>query len=470
MKYFLRPRNIDGGPSFSNYDDDNDIIDEIMDDDRDFNPEFDPEPPKKKRPVRYSIKNPMIDSYTFEECEYFLKAMDNTDKERIVAVEKRMMDLNQDSIPLRFKILNAEIDDKIKAAAIQRLNQMYQLDASSGEYHKILHWIQSVCKIPFNKYKPLPVSVSSPREEIRDFLMQVKTRMDTNVYGHKDAKDHIVRLLAQWISSPQSKGMVIGIHGPMGCGKTTLIKDSICASLGLPFAFIPLGGANDGCYLEGHSYTYEGATWGKIVDVLMKCGCMNPVLFFDELDKVSSTQKGEEIINLLIHLTDATQNDKITDKYFSEFEFDLSRCLIIFSYNNEENVNPILRDRLIKIRTNGYTTGDKIKISKDYMIPELLKDYGFSKGDIILNDDVIKNLISIVDDEQGVRNLRRALADVVSNLNLAKFLDLESSTEEDKKLPPITFPYKVSDKDVKKYVFGRKTQSAGNMGVSMMYC
>lgn len=465
MKYFLRPRKFDGCPSFSNYDDD--IDDEIMDD-PDFNIDAENEPSKKKRPVRYTIKNPMIDAYTVEECEYFLKTMNSVDKEKIVASEKRMMELNQDSVPLRFKILSAEIDDKIKAAAIQRLNQMYQLDAGSGEYHKILHWIQSVCKIPFNKYKPLPVSVSSPREEIRDFLMQVKNRMDTTVYGHKDAKDHIIRLLAQWISSPQSKGMVIGIHGPMGCGKTTLIKDSICASLGLPFAFIPLGGANDGCYLEGHSYTYEGATWGKIVDVLMKCGCMNPVLFFDELDKVSTTQKGEEIINLLIHLTDATQNEKITDKYFSEFEFDLSRSLIIFSYNNEENVNPILRDRMIKIQTNGYSISDKIRISKDYMIPELLKDYGFSKGDIILEDEVIKNLINIVDDEQGVRNLRRALADVVSNLNLAKFLDFESSATEMQQ--PITFPYKVSDKDVKKYVFGRKTQTSGNIGVSMMYC
>jgi ATP-dependent Lon protease len=266
--------------------------------------------------------------------------------------------------------------------------------------------------------------------------------MNTLVHGHKNAKEHITRLLAQWIAKPDSKGMILGIHGPAGCGKTTMIKDSICASLGLPFAFIPLGGANDGCYLEGHSYTYEGATWGKVVDVLMKSRCMNPVLFFDELDKISDTSKGEEIINLLIHITDQSQNDKITDKYFSEFEFDLSRCLIIFSYNDEEKISPVLRDRLIKIHTNGYNVKDKISISKNHMIHSILDEYNFKTGDIIFIDSVLKLIIETVEDEQGVRNLRRGLVDIISNINLGRMLELDV----------VSFPYTVTENDVKKYI------------------
>eukprot|EP00976_Prorocentrum_cordatum_P063288 1177036-Prorocentrum_minimum.AAC.8 len=132
----------------------------------------------------------------------------------------------------------------------------------------------------------MPVSQNSNPQEIKEFLVNTKHILNTEVYGHCDAKDQIIRIVAQWISNPNSKGNVIGIHGNPGVGKTTLIKNGVCKALGLPFAFIPLGGANDSSYLDGHSYTYEGSCCGKIVEVLMKNKYMNPVLYFDELDKV----------------------------------------------------------------------------------------------------------------------------------------------------------------------------------------
>lgn len=413
----------------------------------------------KKKPVLVkTIKNPEYKNYSEEERKYY-KHMPMLDQELISGVETRMKELNQDNIPIRFKVLLSNIDEKIKAAAVQKLNHLYNLDPSTNEYHKILHWIESVCKIPFNKYQELPVSSASPKQDIRDFLLSVQERMDTLVYGHKDAKEHIVRLLAQWIAKPDAKGMILGIHGPAGCGKTMMVKDSICAALGLPFAFIPLGGANDGCYLEGHSYTYEGAIWGKIIDVLMKSKCMNPVLFFDELDKVSETNKGEEIINILIHLTDQTQNDRFTDKYFSEFEFDLSRCLIIFSYNDESRINPILRDRLTKIHTNGYSVTDKVLISTKHMIPTILEEYNFKKDDIVFSDDIVKQVIQKVEDEQGVRNLRRGLVDVISNINLVKMLELDA----------ITLPYHIQDTDVKKFIYLNTSKDMNKTSLQMMY-
>ena len=119
--------------------------------------------------------------------------------------------------------------------------------------------------------------------------------------------------------------------GPMGNGKTTLVKEGIAKMINRPFEFISLGGATDSCYLDGHSYTYEGSIPGKIVDIVKKAKCMNPVIYFDELDKVSETPKGEEIINLLIHLTDFSQNDHFIDKYYNNIPIDLSKALFIFS-------------------------------------------------------------------------------------------------------------------------------------------
>jgi ATP-dependent Lon protease len=180
------------------------------------------------------------------------------------------------------------------------------------------------------------------------------------VYGLDDAKLQILQMVGQWISNPLAMGTAIAIKGPPGTGKTTLVKDGISKILGREFVFIPLGGASDASFLEGHSYTYEGSVWGKIVQSLMDCQTMNPVFYFDELDKLSETPKGEEIAGILTHLTDTSQNSQFHDKYFSEMDFDLSKCLFIFSYNDESKVNPILRDRMYRIMTNGYESKERI--------------------------------------------------------------------------------------------------------------
>ena len=100
-----------------------------------------------------------------------------------------------------------------------------------------------------------------------------------------------------------------------------------------------MGGATDSSYLDGHSYTYEGSVNGKIVDCLKQSKCMNPIFYFDELDKISTSNKGEEIVNLLIHLTDSSQNTLFQDKYFSGIHFDISKSIFVFSFNDIQKVN-----------------------------------------------------------------------------------------------------------------------------------
>jgi ATP-dependent Lon protease len=395
-----------------------------------------------KRTASKRIVNPAYRYYDNEERKHYDEL---SEEERIViaAMETKIKQMNDEDVPIRFKVLTLNMDEKIKAIAIKQLGYLFDLDPASSEYYKLKNWVDNLCKIPIGKYVQLPVSKASSVGEIRSFLHSVKSKLDDTVYGHVDAKHAIQCLLAQWISNPVSKGLVIGIQGAMGCGKTSLIKNGVCEALGLPFAFVSLGGASDASYLDGHSYTYEGSTWGKIVSILMQSKCMNPVIYFDELDKVSSTYKGEEIINNLIHLTDSSQNDKYSDKYFVGVDFDLSRCLLIFSYNDEAAISPILRDRMVRIKTDGYTIDDKSEIAKRYLVRELSAQFKFKDGNVSFSNAIIRYMINNkVAEEKGVRNLKRAIEAVMSNVNLNALMTPES----------VVFPIEVDESMVDKYV------------------
>ena len=171
----------------------------------------------------------------------------------------------------------------------------------------------------------------------------------------------------------------MGFEGPPGVGKTSLAKYGLSNCLkdddgnSRPFAFIAIGGSSNGSTLEGHNYTYVGSTWGRIVDILMETKCMNPIIFIDEIDKVSRTESGREIISILTHLVDPTQNDKFQDKYFSNIDLDLSRALFVFSYNDVELIDRILLDRIHRIKFDNLTLEDKLVICNDYD-NEILKD------------------------------------------------------------------------------------------------
>ena len=136
-----------------------------------------------------------------------------------------------------------------------------------------------------------------------------------------------MQLLGLWLVNPNAVGSAIAIKGPMGTGKTTLIKDGISKILNRPFALVALGGCGDSGFLDGHDYTYEGSKYGKIIDILIQAGCMNPIILFDELDKISDTPKGEEIVGVLTHLTDVNK-PSFADKYMSEISLDMSKALI----------------------------------------------------------------------------------------------------------------------------------------------
>ena len=200
----------------------------------------------------------------------------------------------------------------------------------SSDITKLTNWVNGLLEIKWDTYASLPVNFDSKPCDISNFLENTYHQLDNVVYGQEKTKEHIIQILAKMITNPSGIGNVFSIYGPMGTGKTTIIKEGMAKALGIPFVFISLGGNSDSSFLDGHSYTYEGSVPGRIVEALKTCGCMNPIFYFDELDKVSTTNKGQEIINLLIHLTDPIQNTNFTDKYYAGIPFDLSKSLFVF--------------------------------------------------------------------------------------------------------------------------------------------
>ena len=367
--------------------------------------------------------NDILISYNNVEKNYFNKLNDD-EKDRIYQLEKSLIKNNNDDIPTRFKLLDYDINNIVKKSIIYNIEQLNFMCKSSSEYFKLHNWISILSKIPIGKYNKLDITSG---DNVSYYLETIKKNIDDNIYGHDETKQQIIRILAQWISNPEKTGYVIGIKGPPGVGKTKLIKECICKAMNFPLAFISLGGVDDSSYLSGFNYTYEGSKYGKILECLIKSEVMNPVFLFDELDKVSTTSRGDEIINTLIHLTDPVQNDRYIDKYFQEIDLDLSKSIIIFTYNNEDYINPILRDRMITINVKGYTSKEKFQIAKNYLIDELLPKYNMKKGDIIFDDNLLELIVTQMSmEEGGVRNLKRELNNIISWINMMRYIKIDN--------------------------------------------
>jgi hypothetical protein len=351
----------------------------------------------------------------------YFKSLTPRAQDRLLTKLQHKVEPDVASVPLKFQILAKEVPEEVERVAMAKFMALQNIDPSTTEYYKTSQWIQGYTQLPLGLYKDLPVKLEDGTEKCQAFMSNVRKCMDDAIYGHDEAKLQIMQFVSSWIANPQGAGNVLSIHGPPGVGKTTLVKDGVAKALGRPFHFITLGGATDASFLDGHSYTYEGSTWGRIVDVLIKSKCMNPVIYFDELDKVSETPKGEEINNLLIHLTDGSQNDRFQDKYFTGIDLDLSRCLFIFSHNAHEKVNPILRDRMYNIQVNGFNLKEKLVISEQYLINSALREVNLFEK-ISINKDIVTHIIeNFTGEEPGVRELKRCIQTVISKLNLLRF-------------------------------------------------
>lgn len=291
------------------------------------------------------------------------------------------------------------------------------------ESPEVVKLVEGLFSKSSNKINKGVSTINDDFKEIKNYINNIKHVMNNSVHGHNNAKKQIEIILGQWINGEENNGYCIGFEGPPGVGKTTLAKVALSNILKdvdgtpRPFAMIQLGGDSNGSSLHGHNYTYVGSTWGSIVQILIDKKCMNPIILIDEVDKISKTEQGRELVGVLTHLLDQTQNDCFQDKYFMGIDIDVSKALFILSYNDPHAIDKILLDRIHRIKFGSLTLEEKIYISNHYVLPEITKKFGLENM-VEIKEDVLKFIIEEYTNESGIRKYKEIIFEIIGEINL----------------------------------------------------
>ena len=353
------------------------------------------------------------------QIDHFKALSEEKQQELIHALENRPAPQNQ-GFHLMFNILTMHVPKDIQATILSRYNSLQTLEPSSNEYFKLRSWLDKVVSIPFGTYKDIPVRLEDGTEKCTEFMQGAKKCLDESVYGQEDSKLQIMQFISGKIANPDSRGLCLLLIGPPGIGKTTLIKNGIAKALGWPFQFISLGGDSDASTYTGHQLVYESSHCGKIVNSLIASKSMSTVLMFDEVDKISQTPKGEEIMNLLIHLTDPVQNSDFEDKYLAGVPIDLSKVMFVFSANDITKLDKVLLDRMMIIDLKGYDLKQKTVIAEQYLLPAALKEVNLMEKVAISKEILTMTIEEYAKEEKGVREMKRCLEQITQKINMLR--------------------------------------------------
>ena len=378
----------------------------------------------KKEPERVQtfvklLTTPMEDNSIDSQIAQFKGLSEEKQSELIVALENRPTATNS-GFNLMLSILTMKVPKEIQATILAKYNSLQSLDASSNEYFKLRAWLDKVVSIPFGVYKDIPVRLEDGPDKCGDFMRQAKKYLDESVYGQDESKLQVMQFISSKIANPDSRGLCLLLIGPPGVGKTTIIKNGLAKALGWPFQFISLGGDSDASTYTGHQLVYESSHCGKIVNSLVASKSMSTVLMFDEVDKISQTPKGEEIMNLLIHLTDPVQNGEFEDKYLSGVPIDLSKVMFVFSANDITKIDRVLLDRMLVIDLKGYDLKQKTVIAEQYLLPTALKEVNLMEKVAISKEILTKVIEEHAKEEMGVRELKRCIEQITQKINMLR--------------------------------------------------
>ena len=338
------------------------------------------------------------------------------------------------TVSLEKQILELDLPDLYKKVLYDKYKQLTSISSSSDSHSKLKEWIENVIKIPFQKLHRI-----GDGQHVRQYLAHVRKVLDQKLYGMVEAKEQLLGILNNKLLNPDAFKSTLALVGSPGTGKTALVL-AFCEALELPCYQISLGGKHDPSFFMGHSYTYEGSRPGQLVVAQQQMGCKNGIIFFDEFDKIDR-KESQNISNLLLHVTDFTQNHKFFDEYLAEIPIDLSREWFIFSLNEIDDVNPILRNRMTFINVPGYTKDDKESIVRNYLLPKLNQRYGFSSQEIIFGSEIIRYLIDTSPDEDGVREIDSRLTQIYNKINLLKTIHSQDPSQQSDPTDPLTVSY-----------------------------
>lgn len=343
------------------------------------------------------IKFKQYQKYSEKEHELFTQEISNL--ERYDETEE-----------LKYDIVKLETSIENKKLIYQQYKRLSRLSFADDETPKLKSWLNWSLSIPYDKMKKVDLN----KEELTKFLQKVSKRMDEELYGMENVKEQILLFLNSRMLNPNMKKCSLGLLGPPGCGKTTIVK-LLADLLEFPLEQISLGGVQSPEFLKGHQYTYVGAEPGEIVKCLQRMGVKNGILFFDEYDKISSNK---EVCSALLHITDSSQNNKFQDTYLSGLTIDLSHLWFFYSMNEIPTDNA-LADRIFYVTIDGYTQTDKFFIVKDYLLKKANKNMGWDVNSVTFSDQCIKYIIDKVSPETnpGIRTLDHTITKIVNKVN-----------------------------------------------------
>lgn len=343
---------------------------------------------------------------------------------------------------IREKILDLPTNDTNKSVIFKHYNNMKRTDSNSTEYYKNQIFVDTSLSYPWNNYYNINELIKD--QQVSDFLKLIRDNMNKEIYGMDSVKNEILNVVCKFITNPTSNRNNIALYGAAGVGKSKFIK-VLSDTLGLPMKVISLGGIKDSSFFLGHGYVYVESGPGKILQNIIDSKVSNPILYFDELDKVSETDNGKDIFSFLCYLTDPTQNNKFTDHYFYGMQFDLSKVFYVFTFNDIDKIDKILLDRLnvIKVATPG--EDDIVHILERHCIPEIIKNIGIQKN-VIFAKSSIQYIINYchrhIDKNvtSGVREYYRIIEKILLQLNKNILLHTETFlAEQDIILEDTTF-------------------------------
>jgi len=406
------------------------------------------------------VTEPQDDGGIDDQIDQFKSLSAEKQKQLISSLENRPSVAQEN---LMFKILTMNLTPETRSVILSKYNALQSMDPSAGEYYKHRAWLEKVTSLPLGVYKEMPVKLDDGQDKCGAFMERARKSMSDSIYGQEASKLQILQFIAGKIANPTSRGLSLLLVGPPGIGKTSLIKNGIAKALDWPFQFISLGGDSDATTYTGHQLVYEGSHAGKIVNSLAAAKSMSMILMFDELDKISATPKGEEVQNLLVHMTDSVQNCDFEDKYLSGIPLDLSRTMFVFSGNDITKIDKVLLDRMVVIHLEGYEKKDKMEIAEKYLLPTALKDVSLTEK-VNISKDVIEYIITeYAGTEPGVRELKRCLEQVAQKINMLRMFNTKDLPFH---IPDFQLPFIVKKSHVDLFL---KKPKARDLSLERMY-
>ena len=367
------------------------------------------------------ISKPPEDNTIDDQIDQFKTLAAEKQAQLISALERKPV--NDASQNLMFRILTMGLPPDTQSMVLAKYNSLQSLDPGAGEYFKMRAWLEKLTSLPLGIYKEIPARIGDGTDACAAFMNRASKCLSEAIYGQEESKLQILQFIAGKIANPSARGMSLMLSGPPGIGKTSIIRNGIAKALNWPFQFISLGGDSDASTYTGHQLVYEGSHCGKVVNSLIAAKSMSMVLMFDEVDKISTTAKGEEVQNLLVHLTDPVQNGDFEDKYLTGVPLDLSKIMFAFSGNDLGKVDRVLLDRMTVIELQGYSSKEKLAIAENFLLPAALKEVNLEEK-VYISREVLQHVIEEhAKEEAGVRELKRCIEQICQKVNMLRIFN-----------------------------------------------